>query len=307
MKPENGGYCPKSKQKKRLKTSNQKSKPEIASTSFDIWSDDSKGDGALSPDWFQPTIKSELKPRKQIKPSTRDAIEIVESGASYNPSSTDHHNLLKKAADIRLEGLKKEKKYRQYSRGISSLGPQQVDLPVNIPSEDDNSETNDTEVEQTSNYVQHVERKTKTERNREKRRKIHESTVQKNFEAKLRRRELETLDQSLESIVKQETLRQVEKKEPDYDKGQEIKKLGKIKYKEDEPEFLLPDELPGSMRRLPGKYSVLKDRFESLQKRNIIETRVPSKYVLNYNCSLNLTLFNRQILKYPKKVFDKSK
>ena len=58
-------------------------------------------------------------------------------------------------------------------------------------------------------------------------------------------------------------------------------KLSKHKYEEPETELKLSDELAGSLRGLKPEGNLLADRFKSLQKRNVIETRVKAKIVKN--------------------------
>ena len=49
------------------------------------------------------------------------------------------------------------------------------------------------------------------------------------------------------------------------------RRLGR--YTPREPEVLLSDEQPASLRALPVQHSLLDDRYDSLQARNLIETR----------------------------------
>mmetsp|Transcript_42616 Transcript_42616/g.117952 ORF Transcript_42616/g.117952 Transcript_42616/m.117952 type:complete len:118 (-) Transcript_42616:139-492(-) len=65
-----------------------------------------------------------------------------------------------------------------------------------------------------------------------------------------------------------------------------IKKLGKVKYAPKRPEVLLSDELPASLRQLPAgtaEQSLLNDRYDAMQARNLIEVRsmVPKKRKTN--------------------------
>merc|ERR1711972_388255 len=64
----------------------------------------------------------------------------------------------------------------------------------------------------------------------------------------------------------------------------EEKKLGPVrlsnyKYEPQEIEIKLSDELTGNLRNLKPEGSLLEDRYKSLQRRNIIETRVVQKAV----------------------------
>jgi hypothetical protein len=44
----------------------------------------------------------------------------------------------------------------------------------------------------------------------------------------------------------------------------------------------LPEDLPDSMRKIKPEANLFKDRFNSLQERGIIETRVPTKRRAKY-------------------------
>ncbi|MGH0180519.1 UNVERIFIED_CONTAM: hypothetical protein FKN15_004227 [Acipenser sinensis] len=57
------------------------------------------------------------------------------------------------------------------------------------------------------------------------------------------------------------------------------RRLGKLKYQEPDLDLQLSSEMAGSLRRLKPEGSILKDRFKSLQKRNLIEPRERAKFV----------------------------
>ncbi len=57
--------------------------------------------------------------------------------------------------------------------------------------------------------------------------------------------------------------------------------LSKHKFQESEMELKLTDELTGNLRSLKPEGNLLEDRYKSLQKRNLIETRVKAKIVKN--------------------------
>ena len=59
------------------------------------------------------------------------------------------------------------------------------------------------------------------------------------------------------------------------------KQLSKHAFEEPELDLKLTEELTGSLRSLKPEGSLLADRFKSLQKRNLIETRVKAKIVKN--------------------------
>jgi nucleolar protein 53 len=57
----------------------------------------------------------------------------------------------------------------------------------------------------------------------------------------------------------------------------ETKQMSRHKFKEPDRDFNLASELKGNIRNLKTEGDLLKDRFKSLQKRNVIETRVKQK------------------------------
>ncbi|NXS86307.1 NOP53 protein, partial [Erpornis zantholeuca] len=64
------------------------------------------------------------------------------------------------------------------------------------------------------------------------------------------------------------------------------KRLGRLRYEELGPEVQLSEELPDSLRRLRPEGSVLRDRFKSLQRRNMIEPRERAKFRRRYRVKL---------------------
>jgi len=57
-----------------------------------------------------------------------------------------------------------------------------------------------------------------------------------------------------------------------------VKRLGPEKFVVPEIEVALSDEIPTSMRHLKSRDTLLKDRFTSIQRRNIIEPRSLKNY-----------------------------
>ena len=55
------------------------------------------------------------------------------------------------------------------------------------------------------------------------------------------------------------------------------KKLGKLRYETKQPQVLQAEALPKNLRTLPAADSLMQDRFDSLQERNMIEVRQRAK------------------------------
>jgi hypothetical protein len=59
------------------------------------------------------------------------------------------------------------------------------------------------------------------------------------------------------------------------------KQMSRHKYEAPEFDFNMPKDIKGSVRKIKTEGSILVDRFKSMQKRNVIETRVRHKYDYN--------------------------
>jgi Nop53 (60S ribosomal biogenesis) len=65
------------------------------------------------------------------------------------------------------------------------------------------------------------------------------------------------------------------------------KQMSRHKYEAPEFDFNMPKDIKGSVRKLKTEGSILVDRFKSMQKRNVIETRVRHKYSCNIIYNFN--------------------
>jgi len=55
------------------------------------------------------------------------------------------------------------------------------------------------------------------------------------------------------------------------------KRLGSLRYEEPELDLKLSNEITGNLRSLKPEGNILRDRYKSLQKRNVIEPRIKAK------------------------------
>ncbi|XP_077049139.1 ribosome biogenesis protein NOP53 isoform X3 [Agelaius phoeniceus] len=60
------------------------------------------------------------------------------------------------------------------------------------------------------------------------------------------------------------------------------KRLGRLRYEEPELEVQLSEEIPESLRSLRPQGNLLRDRFRSLQRRNVLEPRLRAKFKRRY-------------------------
>uniref|UniRef100_A0A667Y4A6 Ribosome biogenesis protein NOP53 n=1 Tax=Myripristis murdjan TaxID=586833 RepID=A0A667Y4A6_9TELE len=125
-----------------------------------------------------------------------------------------------------------------------------------------------------------AEKKTEKQRKREKMDKIKAQQRQVDRQQIDRRQQLFQLRSIKASIKQQEQRtkeRQTERKAKQEAQKAMPRRLGRLKYTPD-LEVQLSDELASSLRQLKPEGSILKDRFKSLQKRNLIEPRERAKF-----------------------------
>jgi len=271
---------------------------------FDLWADEDKVEDEKLPskDWVNTEAMihsaigtSQHVPRfsktRTISTGTKlAAVEVPDSGASYNPSLEEHQELLWKAAMVEID---KEKEHQKIERLTTGMFPSRDKAPTaesrmkemaeGIVELDDDHEK---EAEQAEDNIEKVVvgNKPKTRRQlRDKRKKMFEDQ-RKEREKNVKTREIEI--SRIKSIKKQlksdesKTLEKQEKKKA----AAEEKLLGPVrlsnyKYEPQEIEIKLSDELTGNLRNLKQEGSLLEDRFKSLQRRNMIEVRVKQKVV----------------------------
>ncbi|KAG6599955.1 Ribosome biogenesis protein NOP53, partial [Cucurbita argyrosperma subsp. sororia] len=230
---------------------------------FDIWSD--KGEN-----------KSK-KSKKSSKPSIIPAVEVEPSGCSFNPPHESHQDVLARAVAEEMQ-----KVYR------NELGPEPVPLTVTgeaISEEDmlfldaDNDTDDETNLDEMdeddiekrplrTKRVTRVELN-KRARNKEQRRKEAESKKLKGIS-----KEIDSLPDILQETAKEDEERQNRLIRRTIAKQERLKscppRLGRHKFEPAPVQVLLSEEITGSLRKLKGCCTLVKDRFKSLEKRGII-------------------------------------
>nr|XP_060639764.1 ribosome biogenesis protein NOP53 isoform X2 [Anolis sagrei ordinatus] len=276
---------------------------------YDIWSESNPLDQALAGNdtWFlEQTQKKPVKrpERMKKKPSQLPAVEVIAPGGSYNPSFQSHQALLLQAHEVEVKRQKAEDKLeRQLNFPTAAEAPTQETVfqeqceglleedsdseerqegPAK-PQEDDLPE--DSASVSTFPRTAAGEKKTERQRKKEKEAKRLKAREAGEKTARLRRQNLFQL-RSIRLQVKQweaELLRRKKlrkaKREAEANKP---KRLGRLKYEDPDLDVQLSTELADSLRRLKPEGSILKDRFKSLQKRNLIEPRERAKFKRKY-------------------------
>lgn len=262
----------------------------IPTAELDIWGDGqpstSREDLLDLPKVSRPVSKPRLK-RLPVKVK---AVEVDLAGCSYNPDKEEHQDAL---AELVAAEMK-----RQLRRELAPIAPQKL---VTVHDAEELDELRRLQVEETpedadvdENEIQlgsedaddeegpargHREKKTKKDRNREKRRLSLEKELEQRRLAKKQRRDLEQLSQIQAQLREQLELQESKRQRRQVvlqDKAETLPpKLGKMKFEPAGLQVATTDELGGSLRTVKPCAMVALDRFKSLQHRGLIEPRKP--------------------------------
>ncbi|XP_059137312.1 ribosome biogenesis protein NOP53 isoform X1 [Peromyscus eremicus] len=279
---------------------------------YDLWNPNNPLDKPLvGQDTFflEQTKKKGVRrpPRLHIKPSQVPAVEVIPAGASYNPTFEDHQALLREAHEVELQREKEAEKlerqlalptteqaatqesvFREMCEGLleESDGeeePGSVERPEADDGADETSPTGPAGAEK------RMEKKTEQQRRREKaarKRRVQQAALRA---ARLQHQELFRLRGIKAQVARRlaELARRREQRRlrrlAEADKP---RRLGRLKYQDPDIDVQLSSELSGSLRTLKPEGNILRDRFKSFQKRNMIEPRERAKFKRKYKVKL---------------------
>lgn len=241
----------------------------------------------------QVTNKYNWKTPKHIikKPTKLPAIETPLPGMSYNPTYDAHQNLLRQAVDVELDKLEKESKLlKQLATPLTQAEAAPIkqswlkemssglfdDDEVNIQEET----TNKTDSVSVGKPVKN-ETKTSQQRNKEKVHKKKQAVAKLAKEKRILDNKLfrvKSIRKEIEGELKTQSDKQKQIRTK-YEQHEQFgtKKFGRYKFERPDLDLNLSEELTGNLRTMKTEGNLLHDRFKSLQKRNIIETRVRAK------------------------------
>uniref|UniRef100_A0A8D0AG76 Ribosome biogenesis protein NOP53 n=1 Tax=Sander lucioperca TaxID=283035 RepID=A0A8D0AG76_SANLU len=251
---------------------------------YDIWGQEYTAD----PWYLQQTGKKRVKRPEKLneKPSVLPAVEVIAPGGSYNPDFFSHQALLQEAHEVEVKKQKEEDKIeRQLAVNKEHIATEETILREQVEGlvEEENEEEAPNEEEEgvAVGAITVAEKKTERQRKKERAYKVKEQLRQANRYQNDKRQQLFQL-RSIKTSIKQEEQetkdKQKQRKAKQEAQKAQPRRLGKLKFKAQDMEVQLSDELAGSLRQLKPEGSVLKDRFKSLQKRNLIEPRERAKF-----------------------------
>ncbi|XP_030378739.1 ribosome biogenesis protein NOP53 [Scaptodrosophila lebanonensis] len=234
-----------------------------------------------------------VKTHESLRHSTTKAkkFEPPHPGLSYNPSLEAHQDLLAKVVD-REEGIIKTEKHLQRvtTRMFSKVTPEQRDLrrlmemsegvgdeADEVVENEDKADENDDKAYHTVNAPVENKKKSKHARRNE----LKQKELKRQHEAKkaLKKQTADLLRiKSIRAEVdaEAEELNELKKhrKKVAEKKKFEPKRLGRHKFVEPDIDVNMPEDIAGNLRNVKPESSLLKDRFQNMQKRNILPTTV---------------------------------
>ncbi|KAM3830349.1 ribosome biogenesis protein NOP53 [Vipera latastei] len=291
----------------KAKTAGADSGTDPSRQFYDIWADSNPLDKALAGQdafFLEQTKKQPVQRPDRLKktPSELPAVEIISPGGSYNPSFQSHQALLLQAFEAELVRQKAEERLqRQLNFPTAAEAPTQESVFQEqceglMEEESEGEEGQGRPLEEGLQAVSDQasplfaataagEKKTERQRKKEKADKQSKARELSEKAARLRKQELFQLKSIRLQLKEREAELQRRKQRRQAKRKLEAvkpKRLGRLKYEEPDVDVQLSNELAESLRTLRPEGSILKDRFKSLQKRNIIEPRERAKFKRKY-------------------------
>ncbi|XP_031841097.2 ribosome biogenesis protein NOP53 [Nomia melanderi] len=276
-------------------------KPKRGEFKDDVWKDKVNSvidEKWMSSDTMRHTLlhfgmkKKRLPASLHKKPSALPTIEMPHPGMSYNPAYEDHQELLQEIAEKELQLIKEEEhlkrvttnmfkkvSHEERERNTMKEMSEGLNLDNQALVEDDNDDNNnndDSEVKSVNPPVKNM-KKTHVQRRKQKEQKELAHRIQKGKIEKKKIADIYKLKQLDKQMTKTEQKQKVLREKRLKKKAQKAtgtKVLSRIKFEPLDNDFKLPEELTGSLRNSAPAGNLLKDRFKSLQQRNIVAPSV---------------------------------
>jgi len=251
----------------------------------DPWADDDKSD---SEDWAEAGIlnlqrsRTECRVRRplymRVKTSLLPAVETPHAGQSYHPEAGDHEALLEKAVTVEH---RKQAEFQRWERQTTATFPRSRPTEADWIAEMSGGLQGEDAVEDDTASSGPLTRKVPKPKTRVQRRKMAERKVaERSRLATVSKRRMEnevfrvrTLKREMSERAARTLVRQARRLEAQSAKATQPLTLGRHRYEAASIELSLGDELPGNLRNLRPEGDPLEERYKSLQRRNVIETR----------------------------------
>lgn len=275
---------------------------------YDLWAADNPLDRPLvgqDPFFLEQTKKKGVKrpPRLHVRPSQVPAVEVTPAGASYNPTFEDHQSLLLAAHEVELQRQREAEKlerqlalpsaeqaatqesvFREMCEGLLEESDEEGE-----PGQGEGPEGGAAEASPTPARPAGAEKKTEQQRRREKAARTQRVQQAALRAARLRHQELFRLRgikaqvaRRLAELARRRELRRARR----LAEAHKPRRLGRLKYQTPDIDVQLSSELSDSLRTLKPEGNILRDRFKSFQRRNMIEPRERAKFKRKYKVKL---------------------
>ncbi|WWD06340.1 hypothetical protein V865_004430 [Kwoniella europaea PYCC6329] len=218
-------------------------------------------------------------------------LEIPQGGLSYNPTLESHQSLINSAVQEELDLLKQEeaqlKKVEELGGVVENRRNNWVPSefaegmavgPGELSDEDDQSDDEEGEVA----VKKQSKRKTTAQRNKALRAKMAQQAAKAELEKRKLHKSVSSVaayKRELEKKMKEQKDKEIIAKLAKAQKAkmglQEGEKIGKYRLNKKRVEVQLGEDLAESLRQVKPEGNLFKDRFLALQKRALIEPRVP--------------------------------
>lgn len=205
-------------------------------------------------------------------------------GTSYNPTFSDHQSLLAEVKKRELQIIKQEEhlervttamynKVPSYDRDIAKLKELRSGMDDDEEEDEDKSDHEDEYF--AVNPPVEVKRKDRKARRKQKEQRLLQQIQLQKKSLKKQKADLNQLKKlSVEVKLMENELaeQRAKKKEREEKKREEPHRLSKYEFEEAEIDANMPEEIAGNLRNIEPQGNILKDRYKSMQRRNIIAT-----------------------------------
>lgn len=256
----------------------------------DIWNVSDKMDMPIFANEFEKELYREST-RRVRKPNSYDPVqsksisrvEVAHPGQSYNPSLSDHRDALKKSANMILsEDRYTDSINKKFGHGVTmkkmlSYDTYAKEMALNFDDTDDDevySQDDDSGDVLVSNKQK--SRKTRQTRTRHAKEMEFQKQIRERKEQNRRMNEvyrLKAIGQEIAEEQAESTNRKSQRLALKLKNEVRPVKIGRYGFREEALQVQLGEELCGNLRSVTPTNDGLRDRFRSLQKRNIIEVR----------------------------------
>lgn len=261
----------------RLKAQAQSSKGKGKAGLEDVWGEDLVAKARPKDEWLAAGFGTEAVPtrykkkaRRAPEPTPVPAVVVAHPGASLRPEEEQRAHLEEIATGKELTRLDDKTVREEMRKGVPR--PEGVVLGAHHDTDEESDEEGD------RSHRQVVANKlTKAQRNKQRRLKEQAAQAAAAKAAKAKDRQLNRHGEVKKQLAKEEAAREKQRQEAAAHRAEmakvQPKKLSRHTYVETRPEVKLAEEVPSNLRELEVEGNLFRDRFQSLQKRNIIEPR----------------------------------